>query len=84
MTKMSFLIDLVEDTRHAFMQMRWYVRKEDAVALTATPNVMIDLAKRAESRGDLQDADRKDMETAMFLQEQYQDAVTRLLSMIPD
>ena len=84
MAKMGFLIDLVEDTRHAFMQMRRYVRKEDAASLTASPAVMIDLAKRAEARGELQEEEQRDVETAIFLQGQYEEAVARLLSMLPD
>ena len=74
MKKFDYLIDLVEDTRHAFFAVRHYLTKDEAKKATEGTRALVEATQRkAEAEAD---DDRKELEDALYLQGQYEAAVT--------
>lgn len=74
------LADLIEDTRHATMQLRRWLTPEDLRGMRTTPRVLVDASNRAAK--DLQEttdaADKAELELANFLMGQYEEALVVL------
>lgn len=80
MSNYEFLKDLVENTRHAIMQIRRAVKSEDVPALVATPRKLIEITNREADALQLTPEDKKAVEDAVFLQCQCESAMVYLFS----
>ena len=83
--KNSFLVNLIEDTRNAVIKMRALLSRDDLSKVTVSTRTLVDVAKHAS------DAARKDgdneadeIDLAVDLQGQYEQAVVFLSSMIQE
>ena len=83
--KNSFLVNLIEDTRNAVSKMRALLSRDDLSKVTVSTRTLVDVAKHAS------DAARKDgdneadeIDLAVYLQGQYEQAVVFLSSMIQE
>lgn len=74
MKPLDYLIDLVEDTRHAFMQARHDITAEEAGAVTQGTRALLRASRRKAQR-EAEDQ-TEELKTAEFLQDQFEAAVT--------
>ena len=73
MRPFDYLIDLVEDTRHAFMQARLDITAEEAGAVTRGTRALLRASRRKAQREAEDQTD--ELRAAEFLQEQFEAAV---------
>ena len=82
--KYNYLVDLVEDLRHATMKLRHYMSREDLDQVKGTPGTLVKAAKKEAATSDARDEDMKELELANYLVGQYEQAVVVLGSMIQE
>lgn len=71
--KFNYLVDLVEDTRHAFMACRQDITKGEARLVTEGGKALINATRRKAAREN--DDSIQELQAAQFLQDQFEAAV---------
>ena len=78
MSRFDYLVDLVEDTRHAAMQLRRMLKPGDIPNLTATTETLVAAAQRVDESA-LGKQEAKDIRGAAYLQHRFEEDITYLL-----
>lgn len=84
--KNSFLVNLIEDTRNAVItKMRGVLSRDDLSKVTISTRTLVDVAKHASDTA-RKDGDNEpdEIDLAVYLQGQYEEAVIFLSSMIQE
>ena len=84
MSRFANLPGLIEDLRHAIMQRRQFYTRTELETLQSTPAALVNGARRELAATQQEDGDGEQLELAVFLAGQYEEALVRLSSMIPD
>lgn len=84
--KNAFLVNLIEDTRNTVIaRMRGLFTHEDLAKVTTSTRTLVDVAKRASDKAKADGNDEGDeIDLALYLQNQYEEAVVFLSSMIQE
>jgi len=84
--KNAFLVNLIEDTRNTVIaKMRGLFTREDLQKVTTSTRTLVDVAKRASDKATAEGNDDGDeIDLALYLQNQYEEAVVFLSSMIQE
>ena len=84
--KNAFLVNLIEDTRNTVIaKMRGLFTREDLAKVTTSTRTLVDAAKRASDAAKKDGNDEGDeIDLAIYLQGQYEEAVVFLSSMIQE
>ena len=84
--KNSFLVNLIEDSRNTVIaKMRGLFTREELKSVTTSTRTLVDVAKRASDAARKDGNDEPDeIDLALYLQGQYEQAVVFLSSMIQE
>jgi len=84
--KNAFLVNLIEDTRNTVIaKMRGLFTRDDLQKVTTSTRTLVDVAKRASDKAKADGNDDGDeIDLALYLQNQYEEAVVFLSSMIQE
>ena len=83
--KNSFLVNLIEDTRNAVIKMRALLSRDDLSKVTVSTRTLVDVAKHASDAARMDgDNEADEIDLAVYLQGQYEQAVVFLSSMIQE
>jgi hypothetical protein len=82
--KYAYLVDLVEDIRHANMKLRRYLKRDEMQEVAKAPRLLVGAAQREAASEDAKAEDLRELELADYLVGQYEQAVVFLGSMIQE
>lgn len=83
--KNAFLVNLIEDTRNTVIaKMRGLFTREDLAKVTTSTRTLVDVAKRASDANKDGNDEGDEIDLAIYLQGQYEEAVVFLSSMIQE